>query len=512
MYVFTDSNIIKYDLNLGTVKKNINDISLSSNSVIFSNMNHKDLYVYDKGIYALNNNKLIEKIDYSNTELSDIYKSVVNIILLKNNEYLVAYNTGNIYKYYTKKEKKSNKDNLSIYSLYYSDYLDTAITRYSKKNNINIEYNYGIDQDSSITENDAIKTLNTEIKANKGPDIFILDNLPMDSYIKQGYLEDISDIYNDVSDKVFDNILKSSFKGKKLYYMPFSFRIPMISGKNIDNISDINSLNKFIYSTNTTDNIMNFDSLEEFVDYFYSLYGSDIIGNDNTLNIKKTKKFLVNCKKLYDHINIKNQYNTDETLSEKDLLYRNGYFYTFAMDKKPFIEVGSISDVYSYSALLSLKTTDNINSHIFGDSNSNIFFPSDLMALNSASKNKKQAKEFIEAMFKMDRDNNNYLGDTSSALLCTNKSMFEDGLKKSALSDILFMKNDKSICFSGIKFSDSNINNSENLIKKLNKGKIVNEQILKLINDDVDDYILGKEDISTCISDISNNLELYLSE
>ena len=117
MYVFTDSNIIKYDLNLGTVKKNINDISLSSNSVIFSNMNHKDLYVYDKGIYALNNNKLIEKIDYSNTELSDIYKSVVNIILLKNNEYLVAYNTGNIYKYYTTKEKKSNKDNLSIYSL-----------------------------------------------------------------------------------------------------------------------------------------------------------------------------------------------------------------------------------------------------------------------------------------------------------------------------------------------------------------------------------------------------------
>lgn len=61
---------------------------------------------------------------------------------------------------------------------------------------MNIYYNYGISQDSPITENDAIKTLNTEIKANKGPDIFILDNLPMDSYISQGYLEDISDIYN----------------------------------------------------------------------------------------------------------------------------------------------------------------------------------------------------------------------------------------------------------------------------------------------------------------------------
>lgn len=43
-------------------------------------------------------------------------------------------------------------------------------------------------------------------------------------------------------------------------------------------------INKLIYSTNNTENIMNFGSLEEFVDYFYSLYGSDLINNDNTLN------------------------------------------------------------------------------------------------------------------------------------------------------------------------------------------------------------------------------------
>ena len=44
------------------------------------------------------------------------------------------------------------------------------------------------------TESDALKTLNTEIAAGNGPDVILLDGLPVESYIEKGLLEDISDV------------------------------------------------------------------------------------------------------------------------------------------------------------------------------------------------------------------------------------------------------------------------------------------------------------------------------
>ena len=51
--------------------------------------------------------------------------------------------------------------------------------------------------DDGVTRTDALKTLNTEIMAGKGPDILILDGISAQTYVEQGMLEDLSGIFKD---------------------------------------------------------------------------------------------------------------------------------------------------------------------------------------------------------------------------------------------------------------------------------------------------------------------------
>lgn len=69
-------------------------------------------------------------------------------------------------------------EEINIYSLYENTSIRQYGARYQNDNpHIVINYEVGITEGSGQTENDAIKTLNTELMSSNGPDILILDNL-----------------------------------------------------------------------------------------------------------------------------------------------------------------------------------------------------------------------------------------------------------------------------------------------------------------------------------------------
>lgn len=73
-----------------------------------------------------------------------------------------------------------------------------------------------------MTESDALRTLNTEIMAGKGPDIILLDGMS-ESYLEQGLLEDISDVIEKYTknDLLFENIIDAyTDKDGKVYSIP----------------------------------------------------------------------------------------------------------------------------------------------------------------------------------------------------------------------------------------------------------------------------------------------------
>ena len=54
-------------------------------------------------------------------------------------------------------------------------------------------YEYAVESDGSGNPEDAIDTLNTQLLNKEGPDLLLLDDLPVDSYIERGVLEDLTD-------------------------------------------------------------------------------------------------------------------------------------------------------------------------------------------------------------------------------------------------------------------------------------------------------------------------------
>ena len=75
----------------------------------------------------------------------------------------------------------------------------------------------GISEEDGKTVSDAIRSLNTEIMAGNGPDIILMDGLPIEDYIEKGGLEDLSDMMESVKEnrgRIFENVLSSYEKGE----------------------------------------------------------------------------------------------------------------------------------------------------------------------------------------------------------------------------------------------------------------------------------------------------------
>ena len=86
----------------------------------------------------------------------------------------------------------------------------------------------GISEEDGKTVSDAIRSLNTEIMAGNGPDIILMDGLPIEDYIEKGGLEDLSDMVESVKEngeEFFENVLSSYEKGEKVYAIPSRFSV-----------------------------------------------------------------------------------------------------------------------------------------------------------------------------------------------------------------------------------------------------------------------------------------------
>lgn len=72
---------------------------------------------------------------------------------------------------------------------------ETVNTYASEHPEQTVTVEYGQDSlDNGMTVDDVIRTLNVEIFAGEGPDVLVLDGLPVESYIRQGILADLSNI------------------------------------------------------------------------------------------------------------------------------------------------------------------------------------------------------------------------------------------------------------------------------------------------------------------------------
>lgn len=184
---------------------------------------------------------------------------------------------------------------LKVYSLYNNREMRQSISRFQKEHtDVYVNYQVAMSEESGVTVSDALKTLTTEIMAGKGPDLMILDGMPIKTYIEKGILKDMSAVFAD-SSNYFGNILNAYQDSQgQLCAVPARFLIPAAQGS-----STYYTPGEDFDTFTSKQGVLAKMNPETTVEKFWYSCGAAWQKEDNTLDAAKITEFLTKLKNAF---------------------------------------------------------------------------------------------------------------------------------------------------------------------------------------------------------------------
>ena len=192
---------------------------------------------------------LIISFDFSigvqNCILNSIHVLNDRSIIVNSSEFDQINKPNRLYKYTWHEDMSFDDDKtITVWSLEDNGLVRATITELRKKYpDAQITYEVALTGSSTMSVDDAIKTLNTQLLSNSGPDVIILDGCYAQNYINKGMLRDLSDIID--TNDIFSNLLKPYITDSKIYCIPTQFLAPVLIG-NADYLQKIQSLDDLV--------------------------------------------------------------------------------------------------------------------------------------------------------------------------------------------------------------------------------------------------------------------------
>lgn len=184
---------------------------------------------------------------------------------------------------------------LKVYSLYNSRELRQAVSSFQKAHtDVYVNYQAALSEENGTTVSDALKTLTTEIMAGKGPDLILLDGMPVNTYIEKGILKDMSSVLEDKSG-YFENILTAYQDAQgQLCAVPARFMIPAAQGS-----SAYYTPGEDFDAFTAKQGILANTDPESLIEKFWYSCGAAWQKEDKTLDAGKITEFLSKLKNAY---------------------------------------------------------------------------------------------------------------------------------------------------------------------------------------------------------------------
>lgn len=264
-----------------------------------------------KGIHrhVLGGNMVEQIVDGNLSMLSNPNYSIVSIMQPRDDVFLVLCTNGKLLRLTYDPDVPSVPVNtLTVYSLRENDEIRQAISYYQTMHpDWFVSYRVGMSDMDSVTREDAIKKLNTEIMAGNGPDLIVMDDLPLQSYADKGLLLDLTDYlaeYN-MREPLFDNITDAMKIDGKAYTVPAVVSAPMIAAKetyaeNMTGLSEIADTLEKMRGDHPGENLTGVVSADEVMRMFVAISEPAWINKDTTLDVDGIGTYLEQCRRIYD--------------------------------------------------------------------------------------------------------------------------------------------------------------------------------------------------------------------
>ncbi|HIZ30680.1 MAG TPA: hypothetical protein H9813_05535, partial [Candidatus Fournierella merdipullorum] len=180
---------------------------------------------------------------------------------------------------------------LTIFSLYRSDTVEAAVNAWQKATGGAATYTWALEEGSedgyttvSGSRDDALTQLNTQLLAGSGPDVLILDDMPVDSFIEKGLLADLSGKVD--TSGMLENMTGVWQTEQGLFALP-ARGIPLLAGadeatlttiKDAETLAGLLAAEASIYDDgrNEVMPLLAYYNTVQLFDTFYPLYAGDI--------------------------------------------------------------------------------------------------------------------------------------------------------------------------------------------------------------------------------------------
>lgn len=497
----------------------------------------------EKGLHrhVIGGSVMEQVIDGSLCTFNNPAYGLLSMTALENNEFLALFNQGRLVRFtYHPEVPTVPTENVKAYSLKDNSILRRAISLYQEANpEVYVEYEIGMEEGSSVTREDALKKLNTEIMAGNGPDLLILDDMSVDSYIEKGLLLDLSSYIDGLSGEaqLLPNIAEAFRTEDGIYTIPCEFELPAILGKEkytaqMSGLEGIAEAMEELRKDNPEKNLLRTCSEKGIMKRFSVACVPAWKTEEGELNREAVADFLVCCKRIYDaqmeglseeamesYENLNQSYMADYGVTYEDSDYfQRGIDEMNYMMEGAGLAVGTLSYAYAYSEVTSVSRVKGFEDNeiiLMNGQTEHVFWADSLAGINAASKNVSRAKELLSVLLGKE---NGVLGGNFSV----NKAAFEENLlpdKDFYLSDeepysYLTIGNSEGIKLT-LEVYWMNAQQTEVLRQWVNAANVpyVPDSMLEeAVYGEGAKYMQGERSLEEAINNIEKKVSLYMAE
>lgn len=550
IYIFTDDSVRMIDYESGeetavdevlknmleSREENFFEINFYTYPILFcEGQQEGELYFCNaEGIYRyMKGGSLVEQLaDGKLNSLAKPSMSLMSMEALEDGSFLVfAYDedTKLLHYVYNADVPTTPDTVLNVYSLQENQDVQQAISMFQNQNpNYYVNMEVGMSGDDAVTASDALRTLNTELMAGNGPDILILDGMPMESYMEKGILTDMSALIQEVEaeGELFDHITHTYEQDGAIYAVPSRFKVPIIQGsqESLDAITDLASLQETAASLRAENSdiplIMNVTSIYWMIKEFYTAYSPALIQEDGSLNEEALTELLVTMKEIFDL----NQYKEEEKVYRYDVTDggAGGYDYTSFADAyewltdSTLLDNCNVGDGMGFAEIISIGEQKNLSYKLSPFSGKNVFVPSTIVGISSRSQQQEGAEEFVKFLLSREAQDSSQGGGFP-----INKGSFEQGLVSKyefgfGSSGWTTMDEDgnmQDVNFDILNPSEEAQEQFIAQVESLDTPSLTDAVIEELIETVAGRYVKGEIfSVEDAVSEIQQKMSLYLAE
>ena len=501
---------VLYDITTGKVKNEI-DAPDASYRIVSTDEEGDFYYADEKGIHHVSvNGKIVETlIDTQDMPALMERKEISSFEIGENNSCYVLYRdlsgSGSL-KYYSYADTSDAKidKTLRIIGMSKSNTIARAISEFEKNYpQVKIEFQAYEEVASRGTLAETLRIINAEIlSGEKGPDLILLDKLPVESYIEKGALADLTGVFEELekNDGLLENIRPS--EGEKIYLLPTRFSIPIMTGTEhaIAQLDSITTINQFLQDPGDTA-LISHATYQVLAESLLALNYDEI--TENLPDEAKIKAYMDAVTNLGNYINAENQ-----EFTEADRQYFGRYLLNLGTpsvlgnDKAGVEELNSLDDLArpaTYEKEYNQKV-QLING---------IYIPYDSIGINSMSAQRQEAEDFLKILFSSEQQSID-MGEGFPV----NKEAFDS--LKAVVSDqeigVSYQEDGQEVIVTYNNPDDNDVNNFKALVKGIKKPLLVDESIYEILLEGVKRVYNGETSSEQAANDVTQKLKLYVAE